>query len=102
MFFTFWAGVDMFNPGVHQSLRGHGQQAWFGWPTIPRIEELRQTWFEASDQAAQAAIARQIQEVAFREVPYLPLGQYFQATAYRRGITGVLKGLPLFWNVQRA
>ncbi|HZF77373.1 MAG TPA: ABC transporter substrate-binding protein [Acetobacteraceae bacterium] len=102
VFFTFFAGVDMFNPGVHQSLRGHGQQAWFGWPTIPRIEELRQAWFEASDQAAQAAIARQIQEVAFREVPYLPLGQYFQATAYRRGITGVLKGLPLFWNVQRA
>ena len=32
----------------------------------------------------------------------LPLGQYFQATAYRRGITGVLKGLPLFWNVQRS
>lgn len=102
VFFTFFAGVDMFNPGVHQSLRGHGQQAWFGWPTIPRIEELRQAWFDAPDQAAQQAVARQIQEVAFQEVPYLPLGQYFQATAYRRGLTGVLKGLPLFWNVQRA
>jgi len=102
MFFTFWSGLDMFNPGVHQSLRGHGQQAWFGWPTIPRIEELRQAWFDAPDLAAQQAVGRQIQEVAFQEVPYLPLGQYFQATAYRRDITGVLKGLPLFWNVQRA
>lgn len=101
-FFTFWAGLDMFNPGVHQSLRGHGQSAWFGWPTIPRLEELRQAWFEAPDLAAQQVIARQIQEVAFQEVPYLPLGQYFQATAYRRGISGVLKGLPLFWNVQKA
>jgi peptide/nickel transport system substrate-binding protein len=89
-------------PGVHQSLRGHGQQAWFGWPTIPRIEELRQAWFDAPDLEGQQAIARQIQEVAFQEVPYLPLGQYFQATAYRRGPTGVLKGLPLFWNVQRS
>ncbi|WP_372617800.1 ABC transporter substrate-binding protein [Falsiroseomonas sp.] len=102
MFCTFWSGVDMFNPGVHQSLRGHGQQAWFGWPTIPRIEELRQAWFDAPDLAAQQQVARQIQEVAFQEVPYLPLGQYFQATAYRRGLTGVLKGLPLFWNVQRS
>jgi len=101
VFFTFWAGVDMFNPGVHQSLRGHGNAAWFGWPTIPRLEELRQAWFDAPDLAGQQTLARQIQEVAFQEVPYLPLGQYFQATAYRRGITGVLKGLPLFWNVQR-
>jgi peptide/nickel transport system substrate-binding protein len=101
VFFTFWAGVDMFNPGVHQSLRGHGQQAWFGWPTIPRIEELRAQWFEATDLEAQKRIAREIQLMAFEEVPYLPLGQYFQATAYRRGLTGVLKGLPLFWNVQR-
>ena len=101
-FFTFWSGVDMFNPGVHQSLRGHGAQAWFGWPTIPRIEELRVAWFEAADLDAQKRIARDIQQVAFQEVPYLPLGQYFQATAYRRGLTGVLKGLPLFWNVQRS
>ncbi|MDB5382803.1 MAG: transporter substrate-binding protein [Rhodospirillales bacterium] len=102
VFCTFWSGVDMFNPGVHQSLRGHGAQAWFGWPTIPRVEELRAAWFEAPDLAAQQAVARQMQEVAFQEVPYLPLGQYFQATAYRRGITGVLKGLPLFWNVEKA
>ena len=101
MFFTFWAGVDMFNPGVHQSLRGHGAQAWFGWPSIPRLEELRAAWFEAPDLDAQKRVAREIQQVAFQEVPYLPLGQYFQATAYRRGLTGVLKGLPLFWNVQR-
>jgi peptide/nickel transport system substrate-binding protein len=102
VFFTFWAGVDMFNPGVHQSLRGHGQTAWFGWPTIPRLEELRQAWFDAPDLAGQQQVTRQLQEVAFREVPYLPLGQYFQATAYRRNITGVLKGPPLFWNMQRS
>jgi peptide/nickel transport system substrate-binding protein len=101
LFFTFWSGVDMFNPGVHQSLRGNGDAAWFGWPTIPQIEALRAEWFDAPDLAAQQAVARKIQEVAFQEVPYLPLGQYFQATAYRRGLTGVLKGLPLFWNVQR-
>ncbi|MBX6373004.1 MAG: ABC transporter substrate-binding protein [Acetobacteraceae bacterium] len=102
VFFTFWAGMDMFNPGVHQSLRGNGDRAWFGWPSIPKLEELRAQWFEAPDLDAQKRIAREIQKVAFEEVPYLPLGQYFQATAYRRSLTGVLKGLPLFWNVQRS
>lgn len=97
-----FAGTDMFNPGVHQSLRAHGARAWFGWPTIPRLEELRQAWFDAPNLAGQQAVAKQIQEVAFQEVPYLPLGQYFQATAYRRGLTGVLKGMPLFWNLQRS
>jgi peptide/nickel transport system substrate-binding protein len=101
MFCTFWAGLDMFNPGLHQSLRGHGGQAWFGWPTSPRIEALRHAWFDAPDLAVQQQLARQIQEVAFQDVPYLPLGQYFSATVYRRGLSGVLKGLPMFWNLQR-
>jgi peptide/nickel transport system substrate-binding protein len=102
MFFTFWAGLDMVNPGVQQALRGHGQAAWFGWPTAPKLEELRNAWFEAPDPAAQKEIGRQIQLQAFQDVPYLPVGQYFQATAYRRDLSGVLKGLPLFWNVKRA
>ncbi|MCQ4160763.1 ABC transporter substrate-binding protein [Roseomonas sp. GC11] len=102
MFFTFWAGVDMANPGVQQALRGHGQAAWFGWPTAPKLEELRTAWFDAPDLAAQQEIAKQIQLQAFQDVPYLPLGQYFQAWAYRRNLTGVLKGLPMFWNVQKA
>jgi peptide/nickel transport system substrate-binding protein len=102
MFFTFWAGLDMFNPGVQQALRGHGEAAWFGWPTAPKLEELRNAWFDASEPGVQKEIGRQIQLQAFQDVPYLPVGQYFQATAYRRDLTGVLKGLPLFWNVKRA
>nr|WP_137124326.1 ABC transporter substrate-binding protein [Roseomonas sp. HF4] len=102
MFFTIWSGLDLLNPGVHQALRGTGERAWFGWPTMPRMEDLRGEWFDAPDDAAQQRVARAIQAEALREAPFLPLGQHFQATAYRRGITGVLKGLPLFWNVQRA
>lgn len=57
---------------------------------------------DAPDLTAQQYVARQIQEVAFQDLPYLPLGQYFSATVYRRGLSGVLKGLPLFWNLQRS
>jgi peptide/nickel transport system substrate-binding protein len=101
MFFTFWSGLDMLNPGVHQALRGNAERAWFGWPTMPRLEDLRTAWFDAPDLAARQRIARDIQAEAMREAPYLPLGQYFQATAYRRGISGMLKGIPVFWNIQK-
>lgn len=36
------------------------------------------------------------------DVPCIPLGQHFLRTAYRRDLTGVLKGPPLFWNLARA
>jgi peptide/nickel transport system substrate-binding protein len=101
MFFTVWTGLDMLNPGVNQALRGTGDRAWFGWPTMPRLEELRMQWFDAPTLEAEQRIAREIQAEALREAPYMPLGQYFQATAYRRGLTGMLKGLPVFWNIQR-
>jgi peptide/nickel transport system substrate-binding protein len=102
LFFTFWTGLDMISPGVNQALRGTGERAWFGWPTMPKMEDLRAQWLEAPNLEAEQRIAREIQAEALREAPFVPLGQYFQATAYRRGISGMLKGLPLFWNVQKA
>ena len=39
---------------------------------------------------------------AFRDVPYIPLGAFFFASAYRNDLTGILKGsVPLFTNVRR-
>jgi peptide/nickel transport system substrate-binding protein len=35
-------------------------------------------------------------------VPYIPVGSYFQPWAYRSNISGVLNGMPLFWNVKKA
>jgi peptide/nickel transport system substrate-binding protein len=36
------------------------------------------------------------------DVPYYPLGQYRQYTAYRSNLTGILNGFATFWNVRRA
>ncbi|MFC0410908.1 ABC transporter substrate-binding protein [Roseomonas elaeocarpi] len=101
VFFTFFAGLDIFNPAVSQALRGTGDKAWFGWPTMPKLEELRNAWLDAPDLDTQKKLAAEVQKQAFEDVPYLPLGQYFQATGYRRNLSGVLKGMPLFWNVER-
>ncbi|UFN50852.1 ABC transporter substrate-binding protein [Roseomonas sp. OT10] len=101
-FVTSWAGTDWLNPAVHIALRGTGEAGYAGWSSSPRTEALRDAWFTAPDLAAQQAICRDIQATAFEEVPFYPLGKYIQPTAYRTSITGVLKGIPMFWNVRPA
>ncbi len=101
-FCTAWAGTDHLNPAGHLSLRTNGNAAWFGWPTDAKIEALRDQWFVAPDVAAQAKICADIQAEAFIDVPYVPMGQYLQPTAYRSDLVDVLPGFALFWNVKRA
>ncbi|MBY0339113.1 MAG: ABC transporter substrate-binding protein [Acetobacteraceae bacterium] len=101
-FFTFWSGVDHWNPASHAAIRGHGEQAWPGWPAIPAMEAQREAWFDAPNDEAARAATTEMQRIAFDEVPYVPTGMYYQPTAYRRNLTGMLKGQPpLFWNLRR-
>jgi peptide/nickel transport system substrate-binding protein len=101
IFFTGWNGIDMFNPVGHISLRGNGLDAWFGWPTAPKIEELRNAWIEAPDVATQKALAGEIQKQVLIDVPYIPLGQYLLPVAFKKYVTGTLTGFPVFWNVKK-
>ncbi len=101
-FVTFGGGLDFASPAGHLGLRGNGTNGWIGWPDSPELERLRDAWFDAPDLAAQQAIARRIQGQAMQDIPMVPLGQYFLATAHRRNLTGMLTGLPMFWNIRRA
>ena len=100
-FFTAFAGTDMLNPAGHLAMRANGADAWIGWPDSPKLEQLRTDWFVAPDVPAQQKIAQEIQVQAFQDVPYLPLGQYLQATAYNTALSGVNNGFAMFWNVRR-
>ena len=103
VFHTFWGGLDQFTPAGHVFLRGQGAETGtMGWPSSPRIEELRNSWFDAPDLASQQKICQDIQRQALIDVPYVPLGQNFYYTAYSKKITGVLQGFVMFWNVRPA
>lgn len=102
LFCTFLSGLDLMNPGVNFLLRGHGDAAFAGWPSAPALEAMREEWLAAPDLDSQKAIAARIQQQAFVDLPYVPLGQFFQPTAWRRSVQGVLKGPTLFWNIRRA
>ena len=101
VFFTSFFGLDQFTPATHLGLRANGAAGWFGWCDSPKLEALREEWLRAPDLPAQQAVAARIQEQAFSDVPYLPLGEYSIPTATRKEVSGVLKGLPLFWGVQK-
>jgi len=101
-FCTGFGGHDFLNPATHLLLRGNGEHAWFGWPTDPDLEALRDAWLDAPDLATQKRLAAQIHVKAFEDVPYFPLGLFFVYAVYRADLTGILRGLPASWNVRRA
>ena len=95
-------GANELDPASHLLLRGNGKSAQFGWPVMPKIEQLRDAWFDAGTLGEQKRICEQMQLQAFEDVPYIPLGQSIPPTAYRNSLGGILNGHPFFWNVRRA
>jgi peptide/nickel transport system substrate-binding protein len=90
------------DPVFASNLRGNGREAWFGWPDDPQVEAMRTAWMDSTDEAEQQRLDRQIQQRSFETVPFIPTGQYLPPAAFRRNITGLLKGaVPVFWNVEK-
>jgi len=101
MLFTAFSSFDFANPAAHFPMRGNGAEAWFGWPSAPRLEELRDAWFDAPDLPTEQRLAREMQTVAMDELPYVPVGSYMSLTALRTNLTGRVPGLALYWGIRR-
>jgi len=63
---------------VNFPIRGTGEKAWFGWPTDPKMEELREAWFNAPDAASSKIAADAVQKEAFEFVPIIPTGRFIE------------------------
>ena len=92
-------GLQTLDPVVNSYLRGDGRPFAFG--TSPELERLRAEWMAAPDLSSQQEKARAIQEQAFADVPYIPLGQYLVQTAYCGTIRRGVKDMSVFWDVDR-
>ena len=103
VFHSTWSGADIVNPGIHQNLRTNGTGAWFGWPTDPLIESMRNDWIDAADDASRHRLADAIQVRAMEVVPFIPLGFYWQPSAWRKTVTGVFPcQVTAFWNIGKS
>jgi peptide/nickel transport system substrate-binding protein len=101
-FCTSWSGVSVADPGGHFPLRGNGSGAWFGWPTDPKMEEMRDAWLDAADLEGQKKICEDIQSYAFEQVPFIPIGQWFYPTAFRNNVTDIVRAPNiLHWNLKK-
>ncbi|HIC67103.1 MAG TPA: ABC transporter substrate-binding protein, partial [Paracoccus sp.] len=103
MFMTNWVGADVFNPLVNNMVNGKGKDGgWFGWPDVPKLEELRTAYATAPTLEEQQKLAAEIQKIAYDEGIYAPIGQYFVPTAWSNSLDGVLDApAPLFWNITK-
>ena len=103
IYHTNWPSVSIANPAMNATIRGQGEKGWTGWYASPEMERLTGEWLDAATPEASQKLMDQIQQLAFTDVPSLPLGQYFSRMAYRKSVSGVLQGsAAFFWNVQKA
>ena len=96
---------DVMNPIVNFPIGGRGTNGgWFGWSEDARIEQLKDQFVRAPSSEGQKKIAEEIQQEAYDQVIYIPLGQFFAPSVWRKSLTGVLDGpaTPVFWNVEKA
>jgi len=104
VFFSFLdRSIPNTNPYGNQAIRADGLAGWDGWPTSARIEALRAAWLDAAGLDEQRRICTELQMQLWQDVPYIPMGEYWQTTAYRKGLLGVLPGcFTVFYGVRRA
>lgn len=95
-------GVIALSPATQSYVRGLGRNGPTGWPSSPRIEALRDEFMDAGAPADQQRICHDIQMQAWQDVPYIPTGAWMQPFAFRRSMTGMLNGFPLFYNIRKA
>ncbi|MBI0434381.1 ABC transporter substrate-binding protein [Roseomonas sp. KE0001] len=101
MLLTSFSSFDFADPSAHFPLRGNGAAAWVGWPDMPRLEQLRDEWFLATDLPAQKRIGEEMQRVAMDELPYIPVGAYKSMTAINKNLQGRVPGFAIMWNMRR-
>jgi peptide/nickel transport system substrate-binding protein len=104
MFFTFSVAADVMNPIANFPIGGRGKNGgWFGWSEDAKIEQLKDQFARSSSLDEQKKIAAEIQEEAYDQVIYLPLGQFLAPSAWRKSLSGVLDGpaTPIFWNIDK-
>ena len=91
---TNWYATDVMDP-VRAPAAASGDNAWFGWPDMPQVEELRTKFALTSDPAEQKKIADELQRIGIDEGLYVPLGQMSVPTVYSTKLSGLVHA-PVF------
>jgi peptide/nickel transport system substrate-binding protein len=102
IFHTWWTGEAILNPAINPIIGGQGTKGWFGWYKSPAMQALIAKWLVAPSASDRDSLARQIQALAFTDVPTVPVGQFFIHTGYRTSLTGHVRApTAVPWGMHR-
>jgi peptide/nickel transport system substrate-binding protein len=102
MIHTTSSGSDLQVPAIHLFLRTNGRNAWFGWPEDAEIETLRASWLDAATPEESRRVGEALNRRAMEVLPYVPLGFYWQPSAWRRNVQGAFRTpSTVFWNISK-
>jgi peptide/nickel transport system substrate-binding protein len=74
----------------------------FSWPNIPEVEAEVAAWFDAKTLDEEKTTARRLNKAALNNVIYAPIGFFLIYQAWRKNVSGIVKGpLPFFWGVSK-
>ena len=103
MFHTWHAGADCVSPAPYNAIRTNGDKAWFGWPNSPQVETEIAAWFDAKNLDEEKAAINRVNKAALDFVVYAPTGFFLSYQAWRKNVSGVVKGpLPFFWGIAKS
>jgi peptide/nickel transport system substrate-binding protein len=101
-FMTSWVAADILNPISTAGLNATGETGWFGWFDLPELEAKKKAFAESTDADEQKRLAEEIQLMAIELGTHGWMGQWYQASAWRSNVSGVIPGpAPYFFNVEK-
>ena len=99
---TFSVAADILNPISTSYMVAQGDKSWFGWPTDPEMEKLRDAYSKETDPAKAKQLAKAVQDRALETAQYGWIGQWYGPGASRANVTGWLKApVPVMWNIEK-
>jgi peptide/nickel transport system substrate-binding protein len=102
VFHTYSVSADALNPISNAYFGAAGDKSWFGWPTDPEMEKLRDSYARETDATKQKALAETIQLRAIETGQFGWIGQWYGPGAHRKNVTGWLTApVPVFWNIEK-
>jgi len=98
--FTYSNAADILNPVQANLFNASCEKAAYGWPCDAEIERLRNAFAREYDSARRKAIAMALQTRWVEAPTFVNLGQFYQPTAMRTNIDGMVAApAAVFWNI---
>lgn len=103
IFHSYFVSADVLNPISNNNFGANGEKSYFGWPTDPEMEKMRDAYAQEVDPVKAREIAHSIQNRALETGQYGWLGQWYGPGATRSDIRGWLSAAaPVMWNIEKS